>query len=352
MSRLTRFATLAVAASLVAVTAPASAAPANDAGRWLDRQVTNGVVHNDAYDFDDIGLTIDTGYALKALGGHQREVRAIRAGVGRNLAAYTTGDGSEVYVGATAKALVWATISGANPRKYAGLNLVTQLNRQTRADGRISDKSQYGDYANVVGQAYAARGLSKARSWKRNAAVDFLLEQQCSEGYFRIDFTKDPDAADQSCDGGDKATISAPDTDATALAVLQLKGVPNRDARTNRAIKRAVNWLARTQKPSGAFGGGTTTAAPNGNSTGLGAWVLGTNNRCAKAKSAARWVLRLQARGDLSGTKLRTERGAIAYNATARNDGRRDGITTAVQDQWRRTTAQAGPGLRFLNGCR
>ena len=37
---------------------------------WLADQLTNGVVHNDQFSFDDYGLTADVGFALAALEGH------------------------------------------------------------------------------------------------------------------------------------------------------------------------------------------------------------------------------------------------------------------------------------------
>ena len=51
-----------VAAGLITATglqAPVQAAPADDAAVWLDAQLTNGLIHNDQFDFDDLGLTAD-----------------------------------------------------------------------------------------------------------------------------------------------------------------------------------------------------------------------------------------------------------------------------------------------------
>lgn len=351
VSLLARAGALSLATALTLMTAPAQAAPADTSATWLDRQVNDGVVHNGQYDFDDIGLTIDTGFALQALGGHATELRAMRKAVASQVASYTA-SGEDVYAGPAAKAVVWAQTVNANPRRYGGVDLVQQLEGTVASNGRISDRSQWGDYANVVGQAYAARGLALAGSSDRHRARRFLLQQQCSAGYFRVNFTQDKSAADQSCDGGDKATTSAPDTDATALALLQLSAIPRKGAVVKQAIRKGVNWLARTQRANGSHGGGSSTAAVNTNSTGLAAAVLGSHGKCAKAKAAAGWVLKLQARGTLNGTKLRGQRGAIAYNRAAYRRAAEEGITREVRDQWRRATAQAGPGLKYLKGCR
>ena len=348
--RATATAAAAAVTGAVLVAAPAQAAPAGDSATWLSRQLTDGLVYNSQYDFNDIGLTLDTGIALKTIGGQATKVREIRRAVYRQVDSYTTGGSpTEVYSGAVAKAIVWAQVSGANPRTYGGTDLVDRLDRRVAPNGRISDQSQWGDYANVIGQAFAVRGLNVARSANRVRVIDFLLQQQCSAGYFRLNFS-DPAAVDQSCDGaaaGDKA----PDTDATALAVLQLDALPTKSARVQRAIGRASSWLVRTQRSNGSHTGGTSTDTPNANSTGLAAWALGSTGRCAAARSAATWTYKLQAHVNLAGTGLRNQRGAIAYDGKAFSDGKAHGITQATRDQWRRTTAQAAPGLKALGGC-
>lgn len=338
-------ATMAAAVTgAVLVATPAQAAPAGDSASWLARQLNNGVMHNAQYDYDDIGLTIDTGLALKEIGGQAAAVRSIRAAVYKQVDEYTA-EGTDVYAGATAKSVVWAKAAGANPRTYGGTDLVKRLEGTVTASGRIADQSQWGDYANVIGQAFAARALTESGSAKRVPAISFLLTQQCSEGYFRVNFS-----GDASCDAGD-ATTSPADTDATALAVLQLDALPVKSARVKTAIAKGSTWLARTQRSNGSHGGGVLTGAANANSTGLAAWALGSTGRCARARLAATWTLRLQAHGNLSGTKLIGHRGAIAYNGAAYQAGKANGLTTQTRDQWRRTTAQAAPGLRALNGC-
>lgn len=334
----------------------ASASPAGSGSHWLAGQLRHGLVHNGQYKFDDYGLTADTGLALAALGGHDAKLAAIGDALADHVASWTTGADSgtsDVYAGSTAKAIVLAQAVGTSPHRFGRVDLVKQLERRVTtsgpATGRISDKSAFGDFANTVGQALAAQGLTRAGSSRAHDTVRFLLQQQCSAGYFRLSFAP-ADQRQQSCDAGD-ADSSAPDVDATALAVLSLESI-KQDRTTSRAVGHAVRWLEHTQARNGSFGGGTTTSGANTNSTGLAARALGEARACRAAQSAATWVHRLQVRGPQH-SALKGEQGAIAYDRTAYAAGTKNGIGQAERDQWRRATAQAAPGLRYLHtsGC-
>ena len=101
-------------------------------------------------------------------------VAAISDALEPRIADYV-GDGTkESYAGALAKAAAFARVAKHNPTIYGGVNLITRLEERTAdvpADpteepqaaafaGRIFDKSEFGNYANVVGQSYAVRALS------------------------------------------------------------------------------------------------------------------------------------------------------------------------------------------------
>lgn len=361
MRHLHRFAAVLAAGALVLTgTGSAQAAAEDRSSRWLTHQLTDGLVHNDQYDFDDYGLTADTAIALAALGGERATVKTIRRALAQRVDSWTTGvdfGSDDVYAGSVAKAVVVAGTTGADPRRYGGVNLVKRLNQRVSTSrptvGRIADASAT-DYANVIGQAFAAQGLATEGSRKAGKVVRFLLDQQCSRGYFRLNFAA-PDAADQSCDGGG-ASASAPDTDVTALAVLSLKAMPRRhqSRAAKSAVRDAISWLQRTQKRNGSFGGGPATESSNTNSTGLAGWALGATGSCRAASEAARWVKRFQVSGDVAGTPLAGEKGAIAYDRAAYAAAKSDGIGTAERDQWRRATSQAAPSLLNLrvSSCR
>jgi hypothetical protein len=349
----------ALATTPLAATAAAptyDASPGDAGAGWLVAQLTDGIVHNDQYAFDDIGLTIDVALGLAGLGGHGADVQAISDAVAPHVGSYTTGADfgtTDVYAGATAKALVLATTADDDATSYGGVDLVSRLESLTSTDpvilGRIEDRvdpaNEFGaDYANVIGQSFAAEGLAAVGSARAADATTFLLKQQCSEGYFRLDFTNDKTAADQTCDGGKATGESSADTDVTALAVLALQDVPG----TTAAVGNAEQWLLGQQKKNGSFGGGTSTESSNTNSTGLAGWALGTMGDIDAASAAASWVRAHQATNvahcfyyDPADT------GAIAYDDAARTALQGTPIADDTQDQFRRATAQALPVLQW-----
>jgi hypothetical protein len=352
----------AVAAGLTAVALAASgpaaqAAPSYDGkplaqgAGWLSSQLTKNLVHNEQFQFDDIGLSVDVALGLDAAGQKAAVVKAVTKAVSKNVAFYV-GDGDQgIYAGATAKAAVLAETQGKDPRAFGGLDLVTQLEGRVATAapivGRIQDAydptSEFGgDFANVVGQAYAAQALSDAKSAAAAPVARFLLEQQCSDGFFRLGFTADKTAADQSCDGAARAART-PDTDATAIAVLALQHV--KGAKAKGAVKRAVAWLVDVQGADGSFGGGKSTKDANSNSTGLAGWALGATGAVKPAQRAAVWVRNLQAAANPCAHKLSKQVGAIAYDEDAYGTAQGFGIKKKTQDQWRRTSAQALPVL-------
>jgi hypothetical protein len=355
------WAAVAAAALLAGLaSAPAGAAPAPDpkpvaqGAGWLSSQLTKNLVHNEQFQFDDIGLSIDVALGLDASGKKASVVKAVTKAVAENVAFYV-GDGDQgIYAGATAKAAVLAETQGKNPRSFGGLDLVTQLEGRVASAapiaGRLQDAydptSQFGgDYANVIGQAYAAQALSGAKSPQAAPVVRFLLQQQCSDGFFRLGFTADKTAADQSCDGAAKAART-PDTDATAIAVLALQHV--KGAKAKGAVKKAVAWLVDVQGADGSFGGGKSTKDANANSTGLAGWALGATGATKPAVRAAVWVRNLQVSApNPCANRLAKQTGAIAYDEDTYGTAQGFGIKKKDQDQWRRASAQALPVLQW-----
>lgn len=344
--------------ALSVATTGAAQASDDTAGRWLSKQLTKGLIHNDQYDFDDYGLTADVGMALAEIGGNADKVRAIRRALARHVESWTTGVDfglDDVYAGSTAKAVVFAEIVKRNPRDFGGVNLVRQLNRlvsMTRPTvGRIQDKGS-SDFANTIGQAFAVQGLARAGSGKADETLRFLLKQQCKPGYFRLNFSPSK-VGPQSCDAGTRAE-SPPDTDATALALLSLESLRKKTRAVRDAIKKGIGWLERHQEDNGSFGGGPSTKGSNTNSTGLAASALAGAGACLRAQQAARWVGKLQVKGDVAGTPLEGQKGAIAYNRAALKAAEASGIGVEEADQWRRATSQAAPALAFVSlaACR
>ncbi|MCX6397584.1 MAG: hypothetical protein NTV23_13945 [Propionibacteriales bacterium] len=336
--------------------AAADARPVAIATKWVKNQLTDGLIHNDQYNFDDIGLSIDAGFGLAAVGGQSATVGQIADAVGPQLTTgYVQSDEYDYpppsfdpvlvqvgYYGAqAAKALVFGQVAGKDTATWGGVDLVDAVEDRIAAApvaGRLNSDSSYGDYTNTIGQAFAARGLAAASSSKASDAVAFLLRQQCTAGYFRLALT------DATCD----ADSAAADTDATAIAVQQLAAITSPTVAVTSALAAARTWLLGAQRSDGSFGGGASTTVSNTNSTAAAGIALAKLGEEDDAAQAAVWVRQRQA-DELNAcpSALFAETGALAYNDEATAAARADGITVGAQDQWRRATAPAIPVLQF-----
>ena len=324
---------------------PAQAARDDRAGRWLDRQLTGGLVHNDQFGFDDYGLSADFAFGLKAIGGQRAAVRQIRNALADNVNAWTTFSG-DVFAGSVAKAVVLAQVSNGDERSFGGVNLVKRLNKRVTGNGRIADKG-----ASRLRQHHrpgVRRAWPGQRRLAQGAQDDPVPAEAAVLARILPPRLRTQGREEAACDAGTRAT-SAPDTDVTALAVLQLSAIKGKSRVVRAAIDDATSWLERKQKRNGSLGGGPTTKASNSNSTGLTAWALGSTGSCHAAVKAARWVRKLQVPQGVGGTPLAGEAGAVAPTTRpGYRAGRRNGIDDGERDQWRRATAQAGPGLTYL----
>lgn len=331
--------------------------PSTIAAEWLAGELTNGLMVG-SYG-PDFGLTIDTGMALATVNGQGADVAAINAALEPRISDYI-GDGTkESYAGAIAKAATFARTAKRNPTSYGGINLVTRLEERTANTpavplaepqaaaiaGRIFDKSEFGNNANVVGQSYAVRALSLANSTEAGAARDFLLKQQCASGYFRLTFAK-ADVPNQSCTEG--VAGSEADPDATSLAVINLVESGDKSAAVQAALAKAGAWLAARQRRSGAVRGGAGTAQINTNSTSLAGYALGLLKNRDAALKAALWVRKNQPVDKYKcRTALTKDTGAVAYRKDRTVDAKTTGIPADARDEWRRATSQAILGLQF-----
>ncbi len=381
MSPLLRRTGALVASSVLAVTgvtlipAPAQAAgtdprPLSIGADWLAGELVNGLLPGD---FGPLyGTSIDAALSLKLAGGHMADVDAVGAAIASQVKAYTEfaydydsdfpADGiTEHYegqsAGGTAKALVLGQALSTPTTTMDGIDLVARLKSfvATTApiEGRLvglSTKDGADDpaseYTNVVGQALGVAGLFAAGADEADPALTFLLKQQCAAGYFRLDFNFDKTAEDQTCDGANPQ-FSPADPDVTAQVVRLLQPQAAGNATVETALEKAEDWLIARQLPDGSFIGGTSTAVPNANSTGLIGGALGLRGETAAATKAAIWVRAHQA-DELTAcaNALSTETGAIAYNDQALATGRATGIGSGAQ-QWRIAAAQALPVLAY-----
>lgn len=330
--------------------------PVTIATTWLESQLTDGIVVGRYLDgetevtYEDFGLTMDTGLSFAAT-GNTAGAGAISDALAPQVTEAYESFGT-TYTGSAAKAAVFAAAAGDDPEAYGGIDLIA-LVEDNAADaapiaGRIQNvNDSFGD-ANVFGQAFAARALAGAGAAEAGAVLDFLLAQQCADGFFRLDFNTDKADPDQACEDTAGTDASAPNTDATAAAVIQLTEIEGQDDLIAPALAKAKAWLLAAQNADGSFGGGQTTEAPNSNSTGLSGWALGKLGETAAATKAAVWVRARQA-DELTScpSQLSSATGAIGYDDATVADGRADGITIGTEDRWRRTTAPILPVLAY-----
>lgn len=291
----------------------------------------------DAY--PDPGLTIDA--ILAELAGGNGGHAAVAAAIGAVDAAvfdYVNQQSTfpaDRAANATAKALLLQEVVGADLGPTVDLEADLRSLMATDGDeiGRFNDTDLqgFGNYANGLGQALAVLALDRTAGGVPADAIDFLLDQQCPDGSFRLYYfgyitSYDPfeTVGDLSCtDPADG------DVDATALALSALLAVPSTPAVAD-GIAGAVGFLTGTQLPSGGFVG---TGATNANSTGLASQALRAAGAGAEADRAAAFLADIQLR-------TCTDFGALAYDEA----GFAAGIA-ANRDQWVRATTQAVLGL-------
>lgn len=311
-----------------------------NAADWLSSQVIDGVLYNEQFDFVDWGLTLDTLLALDAVGGYNAKVADIADALADDLGSYI-GTGAESYAGSTAKALVAVQAAGSltdeTPTDFGGTDLVKTTEDRVDGTGRLADQSAFGNFANVFGQAFAVKGLHAAESGEAAAATTFLLQQQCADGGFRLDFT----ATDTSCSGDDAQT------DSTAIAVDAL--LPQRGTQAvDTALEDAEAWLLDQQDDDDfSFAGGPGTETANTNSTAVAAVALEKLGDADRAAKAAAWIAERQVTAySACGTELDGQFGAVGYDDAAIATAEDDGIEVETADQWRRATAPAITALQ------
>ena len=337
---------LVVSLSGVSAAPPAPTAAATAALDWQAAQLTanGGTMPGFSPGSTDWGLTADTILAFAAA-GRTNDPAAITAtdALGANANIFTTwapADPNVREAGATGKTLL-ALLAMGRSSTVGGTNLETELRSLIVATGaqagRFSDRvpDPAWDSSNGFGQALSMMALSLTPGGVPDAAVTYLLAQQCPAGGFRLSYTGPACSIDGEAD-----------TDATALSLQALLPL-TRTPQVAASLDRAVAWLLARQTPAGAFAGTGPTALPNANSTGLSAQALRAAGQTAAADKAAAWIVstsQLTAAGTAN-SPAASHVGAIGYGPSAVTTALAGGITTQTGDQWRRATSQAVLGL-------
>ncbi|MGB3735586.1 MAG: prenyltransferase/squalene oxidase repeat-containing protein [Ilumatobacter sp.] len=300
---------------------------------WLEGELTdNGGTMPSSFDPSsaDYGLTLDAVLAL-TLGGRGTEAPATDAMAlfEADVNSYITGEGfgdtGSAYAGAIGKSLVTVAVRDGDVNDFGGVDLEALSRSAIQTDGlqqgRFSDVSTFGDFSNGFGQALNISGLSYTPDGAPSDAVDFLIDQQCPAGGFRLTYTTDP--ATRGCESDDEAS-----TDVTALAIQALLAV-DPSVETRDAIDAAVVYLLDLQADDGGFDA-------NANSTGLASQALFAAAETDAATSGLLYVIGLQ----LSARAQPDEAGAIAFDPAAFDAAFAAGIEPAQRDQFRRATSQ------------
>ncbi len=337
---------LALLGSLVVHPSPAMAVEGSraDAGlAWLAGELAarSGMLTVTFGDdeYADPGLTIDAILAEVA-GGHRDDPAVAEAVAAVDAETFNYVNQFSLYpadraANATAKALLLQGVLGTDLGDTVDLEPELRALMATVGDeiGRFNDTDLqgYGNYSNGLGQALALLALDRTSGGVPPEAVSFLLDQQCSDGGFRLYYfgyvtSYDPFETENSLTCTDPATA---DVDASALALQALLAVPATPA-TEAAAASAVEFLLAAQQPSGGYLG---DGAVNANSTGLAAQALRAAGATQAADVAAAFVASLQSAECV-------EFGAIAYDAVAFSVG-----VDADRDQWIRASAQGVMGL-------
>lgn len=315
----------------VAITPTASAAPnsyAYSAARWLDDQLTDGLVHNPNWGgFDDYGLSLDVFFTLNDLDARPAAQTKIIDAVSAYVTDYVTFE-EDFYPGSAGKLAVAVEAAGGDATDVNGTDLIGEIETLTDDEtGEIDPELTYGG----VGQAWATRALIAGGSTDAGASVTYLLTQQCPDGSFKQTYG-------QPCP-------ALANIDSTAFAVealLDAKAAGNTGV--DAALASATKAMLAAQAQDGSFIG---DGVPNTNSTGKAAKVLALVGQNGAAGSAAAWIVGNQVTAAVAeDSKLANELGAIAYDSAALSAGKADGITNETRDQWIRATTQAAAGVQ------
>lgn len=279
--------------------------------------------------FFDGGNTIDAILALDGAGAGLDQADATTdylAAHVNDYVGYPDPAGSptaETYAGPLGKLVLGVVAQGGDPTDFGGQDLVARLEGLMTSDGRFSDKSNFGDYSNTIGQVLDIIALGRATGSVPDAAGDYLLDQQCSDGGFRGIL----DVAGAACTS---------DADATAFAAQALVGLLGAD---DPATAAALEWLSSHQAPNGGFL--NDDGQYNANTAGVAAQAFAAGGLDAELASAQEFLASLQFDCSFA-TGLR---GGIAFTAADYATLKAAPTTTAAIDRALRATPQATLGL-------
>lgn len=317
--------------------APATAAPApvSAAASWLSREVTTPGTKP--------GAGVDTGLiADMALAQAADPSQPVQLASTLRILDGSSGQG-DVKTGMAIKLLLLAATTGQDPHSFTtDPSTHKRVDLRTLAESRVSttpgtegaflDTAARPDsYVNSFQQSLGVIAMARTGGVS-SGAITFLLRQQCSAGYVRIQVS-----ASTTCDqDGSSGSV-----DATAVALQAFLTVRNAGASIpglDAGIEHATAYLVGEQHSDGGFPSDKGIPQSNSNSTGLAAQALRAVGKQAEADKASAFITSLQ-------LTTGSDAGAIAYDAAALKQAPGGVIPGAMRGQWRLATAQAALGL-------
>ena len=301
--------------------------------------------------FDDYGLTIDTAFAIQAVGGNDGVVRQIRDAMAAasistppTSTSATRGrvrrrhrEGPRLRPGARAPTRA----------RTAGINLVAQT------EGRVSRRARSPVTAEDVRRlrqrlraGLRRRGADRGRLAEGGQRDVVPAQQQCTSGFFRLELHRDKDAAQQGCVEG-TATTARPTSTSRLWPCCSW---------SRSRQKNATRTAASARRPPGS----RPPSAPTARSAAerrhpdvqrqqhrpgrLGAWPA----RATAWPPAARAAVGAEAAGPQPGRRNAAGRRGRRDRLRPARPRRREvsGITDATEDQWRRADHAGRPAAR------
>lgn len=333
-------------ATAAEASAPSPSQAAALASTWLSTESVDGIFRYAG--FPDWGFTADVALGHASAGQGTSHGGATLEALRANAVAMTNVGSTPVSAAGTAKLALVAAVYGQDPTDFGGVNLVTTLNSLMVTSG--DNAGLYSDSANPTPafpnsftQSYALTAAARIGAGNE-AAVAYLLAQQCPDGGFRLEASGTP------C-----TDSTTSDVDSTALAVQALEAASLAGFGDGPTVARSIDagsaYLVMNQNADGSFSSSGEWGMKNTNTTGLAAQALRATGAIASADLASAY---------LRSQQLLCEVGEVARGGFAFSEDDLAAARAALalpvgnEDSYRRATAQVilglgGPSLAILS---
>lgn len=263
--------------------------PARAAAHWMASQVgPDGAVIDPYSTQPSVDWSVNVALGLATTGTEPEALARAVSYIDANVMAYVNGGTSDV-VGRYAWLTLLADALGRDPRSFGDshTDLIAGINGRWQA----AEPDVFGTidaYTPVTNQALAIMALIAAGEPEPTAAIQWLLDQQCTspassvgawQGY-RVRSAGVP----VQCSASVSGSLTGPDVNSTSFATQALAFVQRSSATTTwqssidlTALPAAAGWLHSIEVPSGSGVGGfgqTLGDAGDPNSTAVGVMMI------------------------------------------------------------------------------